>query len=240
MAEGKDMSRFKDISIEPPTKLTDEEKKLYRERFVQIKGILDDTCDVIIELDRDEAQRYFRLLVQGLQEADAKFGGSKPVADQKPPDESPERIHRAARTEPSSPLNWGEPLPPGAQIIERRPDGSRVVRIPMPRPQGLEFRRKTEDPNAPQYMDIVQGAPVILTDPPDFQGIFDALTSEAQKKARQLLDCVKDYFREDGPGLEVICRDCSVESIQECLRSADPSIDDILTHLIRAESERPR
>lgn len=222
----------------PSPKLSEEEKEAFKRKFEAIKSLLDDTCEAILEMERDQARRYYQLIVEGLQEADVKLiGGAKSVAETAETssgNEDPKPKNRNS-------LKWGDPLPPGAVVLERRDDGSRVVRIPMPRPDGLEFRRKTNGPpNAPQYVDVVQGAPVKLGSPPDFDGFFNQLIPEAQEKARRLLDCVKEFYRTDGPGIKIICRDCTLDALQRCLRAADPSIRDPLTELIKAESVNPR
>lgn len=222
-------SRFKDLDIELPASLSDAEKETFKARFEAIKKMLDDTCEAILGMDRETATRFYKLIVQGLQEADAKFiGGAKAVEDTKKKEELND-------VKPESDLKPGRPLPPGAEVIRENEDGSRDIRMPVRRDFG-EFSSKNIEGDT-QFVIIKQGPIVTATEPPNFNAIFHRLTEEAQEKARNLLECVQEFYREGGPGADIICRDCNIEQLQKCLRIQDPSIDDILTHMIRAESE---
>jgi len=65
--------------IDLPVKLTELEKKKFTDVMTTIKGMLDDSLEVILDMDRDEAYRYVQLIVNGIKEADMKFAGGVPA-----------------------------------------------------------------------------------------------------------------------------------------------------------------
>jgi len=61
--------------IEVPVGLTELEKEKFRDIINAVKGMLDDSLEVILGMSRSEAYRYTQLIVNAVKEADVKFIG---------------------------------------------------------------------------------------------------------------------------------------------------------------------
>lgn len=72
---------------------------------------------------------------------------------------------------------------------------------------------------------------------PKLEKVLAGLSEESQRKARELLTCVKTYLRleEKGEdGSEALCPDCTPERVIECIRVEDPTVVDELDKELRA------
>ena len=61
--------------LKTPPKLSEVEKDKISKTFEAMKEVLDDTLEIVLEMDRGEAFRYTNILVTAIQEADANFMG---------------------------------------------------------------------------------------------------------------------------------------------------------------------
>jgi len=61
--------------MKTPVGLTELEKEKFRDIINAVKGMLDDSLDVMLGKSRSEAYRYIQLIVNAVQEADMKFAG---------------------------------------------------------------------------------------------------------------------------------------------------------------------
>ena len=156
-----------------PVKLSDVEKEKFTKTFSSLKTWMDDGLEVVLKMDRDQAYRYIKLLIDGLVKVDVDF-----VA-------------------------------------------------------GVDTRPKLKDGKIIPLQDIEQSVepvepiiPVVRPTKEQVDGWLTELTPEAKIKAEELVDCIKQYVDPDGPGLEIICRHCAREEMEQCIRNADPSFKD--------------
>lgn len=90
-----------------------------------------------------------------------------------------------------------------------------------------------ENPTVPFYQTPLEGVEeAVKPEPvehPKLEVILEGLSEDMQRKARELLDCVKTYLKveeEEGDGSLALCPDCTPEKVVECIRTADPSVRD--------------
>lgn len=62
-----------EVSLGVPVKLSEDEKDKFKKIFEGLKEWLDETHDIVVEKDRDEAYRYLRLLLGTLAKVDVDF-----------------------------------------------------------------------------------------------------------------------------------------------------------------------
>lgn len=115
-----------EMKIGAPVKLSEVEKDKFIETFDLLKGLLDDSQDSVLEMDRDAAYRYIRLLVAGLLRVDVDFvaGVTKPS---EPPEVRPEGGEEETETIPvPDPVvrptaeqvsGWLDSMTPKAKVI---------------------------------------------------------------------------------------------------------------------------
>jgi len=94
--------------IKEPPKLSSEEKKNFTEVFEVLKGWLNDTLEILLEKDRDEAYRYLNLLIAALKKVDIDYvaGVASPIAknERNPPDEKSGLASPEAEILPKEPV----------------------------------------------------------------------------------------------------------------------------------------
>ena len=77
--------------LKTPPKLSTVEVDKITATFVAMKGILDDTLQIVLEKDRAEAFRYTNLIVESIQQADVKFIGGVAATIENDPEEDPDK-----------------------------------------------------------------------------------------------------------------------------------------------------
>lgn len=73
---------------------------------------------------------------------------------------------------------------------------------------------------------------------PELDDLFYGLPAGFSRRAREVLNCVKQYRKLEEMGEEptqVLCPDCTPKKMIECIRSEDPTIIDELDEEIREE-----
>jgi len=110
------------LTIGLPVKLSDVEKEKFTETFASLKTWMDDGLEAILEMNRDQAYRYIKLLIDGLRKVDVDFVAgvdSRPL--KKPPElEQPkveEPIIPVVRPTKEQVDGWIEELTPKARRI---------------------------------------------------------------------------------------------------------------------------
>ena len=168
-----------------PVKLSDVEKEKFTKTFGSLKTWMDDGLEAVLKMDRDQAYRYIKLLIDGLVKVDVDFVAGV--------DTRPE-----PGVEPVIPLeNIEQPVEPAEPIT-----------------------------------------PVVRPTKEQVDGWLDNLMPKAKIIANEHLDCIKQYLDpEDSAGLTVICNDCSMEKMAQCIRDEDPSFEDAGSIFMRVQTE---
>ena len=96
-----------------PVKLSDVEKEKFNTTFEELKGWLDDAKNSILGKDRDDAYRYFNLLIAHLQMVDVDYmaGASRATVVVAPSVGSTEKQGQESSTELEAPEHNIESLP---------------------------------------------------------------------------------------------------------------------------------
>lgn len=79
--------------------------------------------------------------------------------------------------------------------------------------------------------------PVVKPTKEEVDGWLSELTPEVHTKAIELVDCLKQYLDPDGPGIDIICPHCSKKEMEQCIRNADPSIEDAGSIFMKVQTE---
>ena len=79
--------------------------------------------------------------------------------------------------------------------------------------------------------------PVVKPTKEEVDGWLSELTPEIRAKASEIVDCLKQYLDPEGPGMEVICPHCTKAELEQCIRNADPSIEDSGSIFMRVQTE---
>lgn len=119
---------------------------------------------------------------------------------------------------------------PAYRYIKLLIDG--LVKVDVDFVAGVNTRPKIRDKTIP-LPDIEQPVPVepiipaVRPTKEQVDGWIEELTPEAKIIASEQLDCIKQYLDpEDSAGLTVICNDCSMKKMAQCIRDEDPSFED--------------
>lgn len=95
---------------------------------------------------------------------------------------------------------------------------------------GVELRPPEERREVPPV-------PVVKPTKEEFDGWLSELTPEARTKGAELVDCLKQYLGPDSPGIDVVCPHCTKEELEQCIRNADPSIEDAGSIFMKVQTE---
>lgn len=80
--------------------------------------------------------------------------------------------------------------------------------------------------------------PVIRPTEEQVDGWLEQMSPKVRRKAITLVDCLKQYLDpESEVGIDIICSECSLEKMEQCIRIADPSITDSMTVFMEHQQE---
>lgn len=114
------------LSIELPVKLSDVEKEKFTETFSSLKIWMDDTLEAVLKMNRDQAYRYIKLLIDGLVKVDVDFVAGvdtrpelevEPVIPLENIEQPAEPIIPVVRPTKEQVDKWIDALTPKAKII---------------------------------------------------------------------------------------------------------------------------
>lgn len=98
---------------------------------------------------------------------------------------------------------------------------------------GVDNTKRSKGPEEPEEPFV----PVVKPTKEEVDGWISELTPEVRTKAAETVDCLKQYLDPDGPGMEVICPHCTKEALEQCIRDADPSIEDSGSVFMKIQTE---